>query len=106
MTYISKRTGKTGHPERLGDTLAELMTSSLQPKHEMFEAVAKFWDEVVPAEVKEHCRITSISNGRIRVAVDSPTYLYQIRLSSAGLLATLRDQGPSARFKKIDCFIG
>ncbi|MBN2456741.1 MAG: DUF721 domain-containing protein [Sedimentisphaerales bacterium] len=103
---MSKLNNRRGQPQQLGDAIAKLMAGDLQSKCEKFEVVAESWDELVPPEVRGHCRIAGISSGQVRIAVDSPAYLYQMRLVSSELLPMLQQLCPMARFRKIDCFVG
>jgi len=91
---------------RLSDILMGLMDNRISPKQARFGPVAELWDQLLPEELHRHCRIADISNGQLKVLVDSPSYLHELRLCSLELLERLQRQCPRARIKKIKCLIG
>lgn len=91
---------------RLGDTLNQLMEESLEPRHERAEAVTMLWHQLVPAEISRHCKIVDITASQLKVLVDSPSYMYELRLCSNDIIAELRRRCPQARIKTIKLAIG
>ncbi len=92
--------------EHLGDVLAGLMSEGYAKRHGDFESLMQAWCSVVPAEVAEHCRIVELSAGRLKVAVDSPAHLQQLRLSGAALKQELAGLLPKGALKDIIFLIG
>ena len=87
---------------RVGNAVAELMEKRISPKYNRFGMVAELWGRLLPAELREHCKITDISSGRLKVLVDSPPYMYELRLCSQQLLEELQRQCPQAKIKRIE----
>lgn len=87
--------------DRLGDTLSGLMDNCIVPKQEMFESIAQVWDELLPVEIRHHCRMTDISGGQLNVLIDSPSYMYSLQLYTSEILEELRRCCPQGRIKKI-----
>ncbi len=92
--------------ERLGDVLAGLMSVGYASRHEDFDSLMQAWDSIVPTEVAEHCKIAEFSHGRLKVAVDSPPYLQQLRLSGPALKRELSSSLPKGTLKDIIFSIG
>jgi len=97
---------KADKAARLGDTINELMENQISPRHARFGSVAQLWDQLLPAELSQHCRLADISAGQLKVLVDSPAYLHELRLCSSELIRELQRQCPRARIKKIRFAIG
>jgi len=97
---------KLNKTTRLGDVVKQLMENRVSPRQARFEAIAEVWSRLLPAEVHSHCEIADISGGQLRVLVDSPSYVYDLRLCSPELLEELQQQCPRARIKKIKFTIG
>ena len=97
---------KLNKTTRLGDVVKQLMENRVSPRQARFEAIAEVWSRLLPAEVHSHCEIADISGGQLKVLVDSPSYVYDLRLCSPELLEELQQQCPRARIKKIKFTIG
>src|SRR4030042_1790832 len=80
----------------LGDALNEFMTSRVSPRQGRFNLITEAWGRILPAELCRHCRIVDVSGGRLKVAVDSPSYMYELQLSSSELLKELERRCPGA----------
>ena len=103
-TKIRKQT-KSNRPQRLGDTLNELLENRISPLHNRFGPLIKIWQQILPAELSKYCRVSEISAGELKVMVDSPTYMHEMRLCSGELLSELQRLCPTARIKKIKLVI-
>jgi len=91
---------------RLGDILSELMEQQISPQQARFGSIIELWSQLLPPELHRHCRIADISGGQLKVLVDSPSYMYELRLCSSALLGELQRQCPRARIRKIKFTIG
>ena len=91
---------------RLGDTLSELMKNRISPLQSRFGPVAELWNQLLPTELTQHCSLTGISGGQLKVLVDSPVYLYELKLCGSELLEQLQQQCPRARIRKIKFIVG
>ena len=88
-------------PVRLGNIIKERMEQWILPQQRKFESVVQLWSKLMPDELCQHCRVTDISGGLLKVSVDSPSYMYELQLRSAQILAELRRRCPQTRVKKI-----
>lgn len=91
---------------RLGDVLQEVLTEQISPLQARFGDLADAWGEIVPGELYEHCEIIDARGGELKVCVDSPAYMYELRLCSSELLEELQRQCPQARLKRIKFVVG
>jgi hypothetical protein len=85
----------------IGQLAKQFLGEQVSPKQSVYAEVIDVWNEMLPAELAEHCRITDITAGQITVAVDSPSYRYELNLCSPELLKELQTQCPGSRLKKI-----
>ncbi len=90
----------------LGDVLSELMENRVSPQQIRFELIAEAWSQLLPTELYQHCRIVDISSGRLKVLVDSPSYMYELQLLSCELLKELTQRCPRARIREIKFAVG
>jgi len=81
--------------------IKERMDHWISPQQGKFKAVVQLWSELLPEELRQHCRITDISAGRLKVLADSPSYMYELQLCSSQLLAELRRRCPQVRITSI-----
>jgi len=86
---------------RLGDVVKELMEKRISPAQSRFAKVEKQWNSLLPQHLREHCRIADISDGQMKVLVDSPSYRFKLQTSSLDYLEKLQQFCPGARIKKI-----
>jgi predicted nucleic acid-binding Zn ribbon protein len=101
-----ERRTKPNSTATLGDAVRQLMEDWISPQQSRFGGVAEFWSELLPAELSRHCRLAGISGGQMKVLVDSPSYMHELRLCSSQLLEALRQRCPKARIKRIKFAIG
>ena len=90
----------------LGDILNGLVEKQISPRQARFEIVDDAWRQLLPAELCQHCRIENITGGRLEVSVDSPPYLYELRLLSTELVKELSRRYPRTRIKEINFALG
>ena len=90
----------------LGDVVRQLMEGRVSPRQARFESIACSWSRLLPAELYRHCKLADISAGQLKVIVDSPSYMHELRLCSSQLLRELQRLCPRARIKKIKFAIG
>jgi len=91
---------------RLGDAVSQLMEGQISPVHKKFGPVSEMWSQLLPDELVRHCKPAGVSGGQLKVIVDSPAYLYELRLCGAELLKELQRHCPAARIKEIKLVIG
>ena len=91
---------------KLGDILTKLMDKRLSPRQAKFEAITELWQQLLPANLCQHCKIVDMSNAELKVSVDSPSYANELRWCSSELLEQLQQRCPRARIKKIKFTVG
>lgn len=91
---------------RLGDVLCGLIEDRVSPQQIRFGLITEAWSQLLPTELYQHCRIVDISNGRLKVLADSPSYMYELQLLSCELLKELAQRCPRARIKEIKFAVG
>lgn len=97
---------KSKGTQRLGEILIELMDGQVSPRQARFGPVVELWGELLPVELACHCRITGLIGGQLKVAVDSPSYMHELRLCSVELLEELQQRCPRARIERIKIVAG
>jgi hypothetical protein len=91
---------------RLGQAVQQLMAEQISPRQVRFDAVTEVWRQILPAELCQHCEVTDISGGQLKVQVDSPSYKYELQLCGPELLKELQRQCPKVRLTKIKFVVG
>ncbi len=71
--------GGPAAPVRLGDTLDGVLARLGTPSRAGVEVVFERWDEVVGAELAQHCRPVRLAGGVLTVAASSPQWATQLR---------------------------
>ena len=90
----------------LGDVLSELIERRVAPRQRRADLIFEAWRQLLPSSLCQHCKITDISGGRLKVTADSPVYMYELQLSAGELLKELGRQYPQARIKEIKVAVG
>jgi hypothetical protein len=88
----------------LADALAEVMEAPREGLSRRYEAASRLcllWAHLLPSELVQHCRIIDLSAGTLTVEADSPSYMYELRISSHQLIQYLRQGCPSAKVRDI-----
>ena len=85
----------------LGEAAGELFEKKISPKHARYEKISQIWEELLPRELAKHCRIDNFVGGQLRVKVDSPAHLYELKTCSESLLEELNRNFSGARIREI-----
>ena len=108
LRIIAERRGGGG-PDgaiRLGAVAEELMDRQISPRVAKFGGMAELWGQLLPAELRRHCRLEGVNAGCLSVLVDSPSYMYELQLCSRELLGQLQRECPRAQIKRIKIALG
>jgi len=97
---------RTFEQGRLGEALRQLMVERIMPRQSRFQSICEAWNSLLPVELCRHCRLVDISGGQLKVSVDSPSYMHELRLCGPQLLSELRKSCPQLRLKDIKFTIG
>ena len=96
-----RKTIRADRATRLCEVLEQFMGGRVSPQYKKFGQLPQVWSELLPAELAGHCSIGDISNGTLKVLVDSSAYVYELRLCSGELLKQIQRRCPGARLQKI-----
>ena len=86
---------------RIGDTVCQFV-ERLAPIHERYDSVTQALENLLPTNLRPHCRIAGISNGCLKVVADGSTYLFELQLCKAVLLRELQRLLPGAKIRRIE----
>ena len=86
---------------RIGEAVSGFM-ASLGPVPCRYDAVATVLREVLPENLRAHCRVAGFSNGCLKLVADGSSYVYELQLCKAALLRELERLCPAARVGRID----
>ncbi len=87
-------------PCRLGDAVGDFV-ERLAPLHARCGSLTEAWETVLPAPMRQHCRIVSVVGGSLRIVVDAASYMYELQLCKAELLTELQRLCPGAAVRRI-----
>ena len=91
---------------RLGDLVKTLIDRRVGPQHARFGTLEEVWEQLLPVELSGHCEIAGVSAGQLKVRVDSPAHMYELKLCSSELISELQQQCPRAGIRNIKFIIG
>jgi len=91
---------------KLGDVVKQLVEERISPQQANFVSIAQLWSQLLPVELWRHCEIADMRGGQLKVLVDSPSYMHELRLCSSQLLEQLQQWCPQARIRRIKFAIG
>lgn len=85
----------------VGEPLAMLMKHKLARRVRQLSRLAVVWDEVVPAQVREHTALESFANGVLTVVVDSAPHRFQLETMLRGGLTRAIQASFSGSLNKV-----
>ncbi len=95
---------RQAQPALLADALANVMEAGHAGISKRYEAASRLsdaWAQLLPPALVQHCRVLDLSGGLLTVEADSPSYLYELRISSHQLVEHLRQSCPAAKVRAI-----
>jgi predicted nucleic acid-binding Zn ribbon protein len=75
--------------------------AGLSQRYEAASKLCSLWVQLLPTELAQHCRVVDLSAGLLTIEADSPSYMYELRISSRQLLEHLRKGCPAAKVRDI-----
>lgn len=100
--YAAERRQK--QPGRKPDKLGEVIFSYLGGNYRKLEAnagVVDVWREILPERFYDHCELTSIERGVLRLEVDPGSYMHELQVSKGVLLEQLQQRCPRAGIRRL-----
>ena len=83
-----------------------MVNEQLKARCEQSVLLQQCWAEVLPPELTDHCRIDEFSAGVLKVFVDGPGYMHELRLCREELRDELNAAMPGVKLKEIKLSIG
>jgi hypothetical protein len=96
--------GRQPQPAPLREVLGVLMAdgqAGLVRRYELAQRLRLLLCQLLPAELAQHCRMVGLSGGVLTIEVESPAYLYELRISSHQLFRHLRRGCPAAGLRTL-----
>ena len=93
---------RRSEPTPLAEALAEVMEprrTGITQRYEAASRLSEVWAQLLPEEMARRCRIVDLAAGLLTVVVDSPSYMYELRISSNQLVEHLRRECPEAKLR-------
>jgi hypothetical protein len=81
-----------GEAVPLAEALKAVFDGPFTNEQKRLEQLRGLWEELVPQELRGHCKVVGFMRGVVKVQVDLPAYAYQLRLYSSELLVKLQDR--------------
>ncbi len=100
-----KKAGKNRKPEKLAVTLENFM-NSINIQQKKLGSVIELWDNILPVNLKKHCKLADSKGGKLKVIVDSPSHRMELNWCADELIEEINKHCPSARIKEIRTVIG
>ena len=91
---------------KLGDTMREVLDERISPQQGRVSAAVEAWRRLVPVGLAQHCRVAGLTEGVLKIVVDSPSYMYELQLCRCELLNELQRECPHSRIRKIEPAVG
>lgn len=88
--------------DKLGAAVNEYLARDIKPRQRRYGTLQTTWQQLLPAELGEHCAITELSGCCMTVVTDSPAYLYRLHQLREELLQQLVVRSPRAGIRKIE----
>jgi predicted nucleic acid-binding Zn ribbon protein len=106
VTQRAQAIAKARKPRLLAEAVNQYIAQQVQPRQGAADNITEAWKEIVPQNLAAFCRLAEISRGRVKIVVNSPSYMHQLRLSEAELLRKLQERCGRRDVKSIRFEIG
>ena len=93
---------RRSEPAPLAEAIAKVMEprrTGITQRYEAASRLSEAWAQLLPEEMARRCRITDLAAGLLTVQVDSPSYMYELRISSHQLVEHLQRECPEAKLR-------
>jgi len=92
---------KRAEAYRIGQIVADFV-GTLGPVHDRYDSVAEAWEQLLPGNLRSHCRVGGLTNGCLKLVADGSSYLYELQLCRPVLLRELQRVCPVANVRRIE----
>ena len=93
---------RTSDACKMGELVSRFRGPALSPVHSQYDSLAQAWENLLPGNLRAHCRIGGLGNGCLKILADGSSYMFELQLCKAVLLRELQRLCPSAKIRKID----
>jgi len=90
----------------LGEVLGPMVHGRLSARCEHSVLLQQCWAEILPAVLAGKCRIDEFSSGVLKVMVDGPGYMHELRLCKEELCSELNAAVSGVKIKEMKLLIG
>ncbi len=90
----------------LSEVLGPMVHERLSARCKQSVLLQQCWDEILPPELTDKCRIDEFSAGALKIMVDGPGYMHEMRLCKEELRGELNAAVPGIKIKEIKLSIG
>ncbi len=90
----------------LSEVLGTMVHERLSARCEHSVQLQQCWLEILPPGLAEYCRIDEFSAGVLKVMVNGPGYMHELRLCKEELCSELNAAVPGVKIKDIKLLIG
>lgn len=88
-------------PCRIGQVACDVLRR-LGPACERYDSLAESWYQLLPSNLRAHCRVAGARDGCLTVVTDGSSYLYELQLCKEALLDQLQRRCPASRISRLD----
>ena len=80
--------------DKIKDIIREVISKISEKKFESQDKIERIWYSILEKQELKHTRFVGIKNGQVSVHVDSPAWLYQMKMKKNKILKRLKDEVP------------
>jgi len=92
---------KRAEAYKIGQLVADFV-GTLGPLHDRYDSVADAWEQLLPGNLRSHCRLSGLNNGCLKLVADGSSYLYELQLCKPILLSELQRVCPAGKVRRIE----
>ena len=101
----TRKSKKFARMSLVGDITRRFVNQKVTPANKRTAKIIALWPSVITGDFAKHSKASQFAGGNLTVIVDSPAYLYQMRLAKQGLIQKLKQKGVT-NIKNIRLVIG
>lgn len=100
-----KKVPKRRAGEKLGVSLGRLL-NGVNRQQKKFGSVVELFEDILPIDLRKHCKLADTRNGELKIIVDSPAHRQELQWCADALIEEINKRSPRARISRIKTTIG
>ncbi|HLF18901.1 MAG TPA: DciA family protein [Candidatus Omnitrophota bacterium] len=83
--------------DNIREIVKDVISKMSQKQPDIRDQLDRVWLEIIDGKQRKHMRLTGIKDGQVSVCVDSPAWLFQMKIKKGEILKKLKNKIPEIK---------